>query len=343
MRSVRDWKGQARSDSLEGHPSLLARKCFVTALFDDPRPSRSDSSQLRSFTVTENEMPKNLNRRELLAAGLTTLGAMAVGRGVRAEAPSASFIAPYGNFKMGLQSYSLRGLTTGGKADFDKALKAVHDLGLHYIESYTAHIPILDDAAKIAVYTDKAKANGVSVIGYGVLRFTKDHDANRKIFEFGKLLGLGYISADPDLDSFDSRDKLVEEYKIPIGIHNHGPGHKYGKIAEISAAIKDHSPLIGCCVDTGHFLRSKEDPVKAVETFGKRTYGVHLKDVKNATEFTVLGKGDLKTAALFKALAEINYDKCLAVEYEEHPDDPFAEIKACLDEAQRALKRVGTL
>ena len=291
--------------------------------------------------MVDNDFSRNVGRRDVLAAGLATLGSLALGRGLRAERATA-FDAPYGNFKMGLQSYSLRGLVTNGKADFEKALKAVQDLGLGYIEAYTAHIPMLDDPAKLAEYTNKAKAHGVSVIGYGVLRFTKNTDANRKIFEFAKHLGLGYISADPDADSFDSLDKLVEEYKIPIGIHNHGPGHKYGKISEVAAAIKDHSPLIGCCVDTGHFLRSKEDPVKAVETFGTRTYGVHLKDVKDATHFTVLGKGDLKTADLFKALAKIKYDKCLAVEYEEHPEDPIAEIKACLAEARSALSSLGT-
>ena len=38
--------------------------------------------------------------------------------------------------------------------------------------------------------------------------------------------------------------------------------------------------LIGACVDTGHYIRSDEDPVEAIERFGKRTFGVHLKDVK---------------------------------------------------------------
>ena len=31
------------------------------------------------------------------------------------------------------------------------------------------------------------------------------------------------FSADPDPDSFDSLDKLCDEYKIAIGIHPHGP------------------------------------------------------------------------------------------------------------------------
>jgi inosose dehydratase len=182
---------------------------------------------------------------------------------------------------------------------------------------------------------------GIQVNGYGVVHLGKDEAANCKIFEFAKSMGQGYLSVDPDPHSFDLLDKLVEEYGIPIGIHNHGPGHQYALIDTIAGAIKDHSPRIGCCIDTGHFLRSKEDPVRAVEVFGKRVYGVHLKDVKNAETFTILGQGDLRTVDLLKALAANKYGYCLAIEYEEKPENPLDDIKACLAEARRAIAAIG--
>ena len=119
--------------------------------------------------------------------------------------------------------------------------------------------------------------------------------------------------------------------------HNHGPGHRYAKIDDIAAAIKDHNPKIGCCIDTGHFLRSKEDPVRAAEVFGKRIYGVHLKDVKDATTFTVLGDGDLRTAALLKALAALKSRYCLALEYEENPSVPMADLRVSLAAVRKAV------
>jgi hypothetical protein len=91
-----------------------------------------------------------------------------------------------------------------------------------------------------------------------------------------------YLSASPEPGSFDIPDELVEEYGVALGIHNHGPGDRYEEIATIEKAIKIHHPKIRCCIDTGHYLRSREDPVQAVEVFGKRVYGVHLKDVKDA-------------------------------------------------------------
>jgi sugar phosphate isomerase/epimerase len=288
---------------------------------------------------------RRLSRRGLLGAGLTAAGALALGRGTLSAAPAAPAQGtadqpgPYGPFKMGLQSYSLRGFTKGGKPDLDKALQVTRDLGLRYWEAYPAHVPTTTDPAQAAEAKKRLDDAGVSLLGYGVNHFGKDHDANRKLFEFAKLMGLGYLSADPDPASFDSLDKLTEEYGVAIGIHNHGPGHRYAKIDTIADAIKDHSPKIGCCVDTGHFLRSREDPVRAVEVFGKRVYGVHLKDVKDARTFTVLGQGDLRTIDLLKALAKLEYGYCLALEYEEHPEDPTDEIRQCLAVTRQAVAR----
>jgi sugar phosphate isomerase/epimerase len=285
-----------------------------------------------------------MTRRGLLTAGAAAASLIVTGKAARAGLAglaATTTIAGYGPFKMGLQSYSLRGLTSDGKADLDKALDATQKLGLHFWEAYNAHIPVTLDGDEIKTYKDETEEHGVKVNGYGVVHFGKDEAANRKIFEFAKAYGLGYLSADPDEDSFDLLDKLVEEYDVPVGIHNHGPGHKWALIDTIAKAIKDHSPKIGCCIDTGHFLRSKEDPVRAVEVFGKRVYGVHLKDVKDAEHFTILGKGDLRTADLLKALAANQYSYCLALEYEENPENPIEDIKECLEATKKAVTAAG--
>ena len=280
-----------------------------------------------------------MTRRDLMTAGLAAAGMLAAGQSARAGLArfSAADEGEYGPFKMGLQSYSLRGLTTDGHEDLKKALSATRELGLHYWEAFPAHVPMIEDHARLLAIKDEVEAAGVHVSGYGVVHLGKDEAADRKIFEFAKAFGIGYLSVDPDPASFDLLDKLVEEYNIPIGIHNHGPGHQYALIDTIAKAIKDHSPKIGCCIDTGHFLRSKEDPVRAVEVFGNRVYGVHLKDVKNAETFSLLGQGDLRTVDLLKALAANKYGYCLAIEYEEKPESPLDDIKACLAEARKAI------
>jgi inosose dehydratase len=270
------------------------------------------------------------SRRDFLASGLAIAGTLALG-----GRPAIARVAPdgaYGPFKMGLQSYSLRHYKT------EEALARTKELGLHYWESYSAHTS--PDPARAAEYKSLASASGVQVIGFGVSGFSKDNDKNRKYFEFGKAMGVGYLSADPTADAFDSLDKLTEEYGIAIGIHPHGPGSRWEKIDQIQAAIKGHSDKIGICLDTGHLLRSKEDPVRAVDVFGKRIYGVHLKDVKDARTFTILGEGDLKLTTLLQKLAQLNYSYCMALEYEENEKDPIADIRKCLDATRAAVAKI---
>jgi inosose dehydratase len=273
---------------------------------------------------------RNPSRREFLAAGLAIVGGLSLGS--RSSHAKLALAGPYGPFKVGLQSYSLRHFKTEG------ALAKTKELGLHYWESYSAHTT--PDPAKAADTKSLASSYGVEVIGFGVSGFSKDHDKNRKLFEYGKALGVGYLSADPTPDAFDSLDKLTEEYQIPIGIHPHGPGSRWEKIDQIAAAIKPHSERIGICLDTGHLLRSHEDPVRAVEVFGKRIYGVHLKDVKDAKTFTILGEGDLALATLLQKLAQLHYSYCVALEYEESEEDPMADIRKCLEATRKAVETI---
>lgn len=272
---------------------------------------------------------RTLTRREALAAGLAAAGALAIG--TRARAALAPEGGPYGPFKMGLQSYSLRAFPRA------EALAKTKELGVAYWESYRDHVPVTTDPGEVARLRREAGEAGVSVVGYGVIKFTRDHEANRKIFDFARAMGIAYLSADPDPDSFESLDELVKSHNVGIGIHNHGPGHRYGTIESISKAIRGHHPKVGCCIDTGHFLRSREDPLRAAEVFEGRIFGVHLKDVKDAKEFTVLGKGDLKTADLLRALHRQHYQDCLALEYEENKSAPMDDIRACLAEVRRAV------
>jgi inosose dehydratase len=273
---------------------------------------------------------RNPSRRDFLAASIAVAGGLALGG--RSSLARLAPAGPYGPFKMGLQSYSLRHFKT------EEALAKTKELGLHYWESFSAHTN--PDPAKAADIKSLASSYGVEVIGFGVSSFTKDHEKNRKLFEYGKALGIGYLSADPTPDAFDSLDKLTEEFQIAIGIHPHGPGSRWEKIDQIAAAIKPHSERIGICLDTGHLLRSREDPVRAVEVFGKRIYGVHLKDVKAAKTFTILGEGDLALATLLQKLAELHYSYGLALEYEESEKDPMADIRKCLEATRKAVETI---
>ena len=242
---------------------------------------------------------------------------------------------PYHGFKVGLQSYSLRGFKV------EKALEITKTLGLKFWEAYPGHIPMTTVPGTIAEQKKMVEAQGVKVSAYGVLEFSTDETKARASFDYAKALGLETLSANPHKDkgTFDLLDKLVEEYKINIAIHNHGPGATYDKIDDVVKITKDRHPRIGACVDTGHYLRSNENPVEAIEKLKGRVFGCHLKDVKDAKIMTILGEGDLDVVGCIKALKAQDYTHCLAVEYEENPSNPVSDLEACLRNLRAAFEK----
>lgn len=275
----------------------------------------------------------NLSRRRFLGIAAAGAGVALAGRGTLSWAAD-----DFAGFAMGLQTYSLRGYPTA------KALDLAKELGFTTLEFATGHLGT--GASRAEIDTVKAQCNklGLKALSHGVNPFTKDHEANRKIFEFAKRLGVRNLSADPHPDSFDSLDKLVAEYNIRIAIHNHGPGARYDKIADVLNAIKGHHPAIGACADLGHYIRAGEDPVRAITLLQGRLYGVHLKDFaepKKDAAGVILGKGQLDVPATFRALRKVEFpaDACLALEYEEKPENPLDDIRQCVAAAAEGARQ----
>jgi inosose dehydratase len=288
------------------------------------------------------QQAKSLTRRHFLQAGAaTTLGLASLPAVLRADDKKDD---AFGGFVMGVQSYTFRNFGT------EQALKRTSDLGLHFVELYQKHAPMKSTPEQIKALLKMCGDYGITPNAYGVEEFTKNHDANKKKFDFGKELGIKTFSANPTADSFDSLDKLVEEYKISIGIHPHGPQgnelHRWYSAEVILEAVKDHNPLIGSCLDTGHLIRAEQlgkklDPAAQVRVMGARNFGMHLKDHDNLHKTDVVfGKGVLDVPGVLKALKEVKFFGYISIEYEAHPEDPSPDLKACLEVFKEAVKNL---
>jgi sugar phosphate isomerase/epimerase len=284
-----------------------------------------------------------LARRRLLAVSAAAAAGAAWFDlpGILSRAALAADKDPWGGFPLGVQSYSLR--------DFDtlQAVRHIQGMGVHYVEMFGKHLAVDASDEKIAETLQLLKEADIKLQGHGVHGFSKDHEANKKLFEFAKKAGVKVITADPSPDSFDSLDKLVAEYDIRIAIHNHGPGARYNKIADTAKAVEGHHKWIGACVDTGHYIRSGEDPVKAVLEFGPRVFAAHIKDEKEAntaaSDNVIIGKGHLDVVGLFKALKKVQVPATgsLSLEYEANPKNPVDDMKACFEVAKEAIAKVA--
>lgn len=278
-------------------------------------------------------MLKPTSRRSFLQ----TSSAIAAGA-VAASSPLARKLLASTKTKLhlGIQLYSLRGYNV------DDALKHAKELGFEQVEFYSGMFPLDSSKEKIAEILGKVKALGLTISAHGVNGFSKDDAANRKVFEFAKAAGIKILSADPSPDSFESLDALVKEFNIRVGIHNHGPTHRYNKATDVLKAIEGHDERIGACADLGHYIRSGEKPTEVIRLLKGRLFGIHLKDfkeMKDQTQGVILGKGFLNCGEVFDALQAVNFpdDGALSLEYEEHPENPIEDIKLCVAEAKKAL------
>ena len=288
-----------------------------------------------------------ITRRRFLQASAAAAAVPALGQAaaVRQDAD------PFGGFTVGIQSYSYRNFQP-----LEKALEQIQMLGIRNVELYRQHVPVTATDAQIKAVRSLLEKYQVTPVAFGVERFTKDHEANRRLFTFGRALGVRYLTADPDPDSFDSLDKLVAEFNIGIAIHPHGPEggekarrlHRWYSAETIMDAVRNHHRLIGSCLDTGHLIRSAQepfnrrlDPVAQIRVMGARNFGLHLKDHDNKRRTDVpFGRGVLNVPDVLRALREVKFGGYIAIEYEANPNNPTPDIRACLDTFRESVRKL---
>jgi sugar phosphate isomerase/epimerase len=294
------------------------------------------------------------NRRRFLQTSAVAAVGVASASAVSAAQPAAAQPArdngpdPFGGFTVGVQSYTFRRFRK-----LEDVLPRIQELGLHFVEFFRDHVPLDSSDADINAARALCFRHGITPIAFGVEQFTKDHQANRRKFEFARKLGVRYLSADPSPDSFDSLDRLVAEFGIGIAIHPHGPAgnkmlHRWYSAEVIMKAVDSHHRLIGTCLDTGHLIRCAQDPFNRkldpalqVRHMAARNFGLHLKDHDNAAgRDVVFGRGVLNVGEVLRALRDVRFQGYISIEYEANPDNPSPDVRACLDVFKEAVRKL---
>lgn len=291
-------------------------------------------------------MDPTINRRSFLRGTGAVLAAGLAGAGEGAAKDKER--DPFGGFRVGVQSYTFRNF------NLEQALARTQKLGLRSIEFCNLHVNPRSTEKQIRAVKNLCREHRITPIAFGVERFTKDNAANRRLFDFARNLGVRYLSADPDPDSFDSLDRLVDEFKIGIAIHPHGPTgpktlHRWYSAEVIMKAVQKHHRLIGTCLDTGHLIRSaqppfnrKLDPAAQVRVMGARNFGLHLKDHDNKKRTDVIyGRGSLDVLSVLRALREVKFAGYISIEYEANADNPSPDVAACIKVLQNAVRKLA--
>lgn len=240
--------------------------------------------------------------------------------------------------QLGAQSYCYRGFK-----DNNDVIEQMKKSGLSSIELWGGHCDWNDPSAfddVIATYRD----GGIDIPAIGVNRFANDEDAERNYFEFCRKSGAKVISCDFPIgthpECFATAEKLADEYDVNLALHNHGGHHWLGSEQAMKWLFDVTGPRIGLCLDTAWCIDANLEPVKAVELFQDRLYGLHLKDFTyqgaRKPVDVVIGEGLLDLKALFDKLKEIDYDGYAVLEYEADVDNPAPALTQCVEAVKAA-------
>lgn len=240
---------------------------------------------------------------------------------------------------IGCQAYSFR-LFTLSEAIENTAKAGGKVIELYPGQKLSKENPVAFNHASPAelrsTVKEKLAKHGVIAVAYGVVGLPKNEAESRKVFEFAKEMGIRVINSEPSADAFDTIEKLVKEFDIKVGIHNHpkrekDPNYKHWDPNWVLEQVKSRDKRIGACADTGHWIRSGLKPVDCLKILDGRVVSSHLKDLGEKKHDVPFGTGSADIAAVLAEFSRQNMDGPVSIEYEHNWEKSLPEITACVD------------
>ena len=179
---------------------------------------------------------------------------------------------------------------------------------------------------------------GIVAVNYGVVSLPKDEAECRKVFEFAKKMGIPAVTSEPDMATMDLLEKLVKEYDIKVGIHNHprrpnDPNYKVWDPNYVLSMVKGRDSRLGSASDTGHWIRSSIKPVEALKILKGRIISSHLKDLNvfgPDAHDVPYGTGVADIPAILRELKRQGFKGNISIEYEYNWTTSVPEIAQCI-------------
>ena len=243
-------------------------------------------------------------------------------------------------WKLGLSAYSFKNNTLFETIDKAASLGLLYLGGLN-VQAVSDDIPgnfdyTLSEEDLIAV-RKKFLSAGVTLVSYYIHDIPGDEETCRKIFEFGRKMGIETFIAEPRAEALDMIEQYCEKYHIKLAIHNHGKDISpvYWDPENLLELCRDRSPLIGACGDLSYWSRSGIKPLEAVKLLGGRLITLQVHDLDRAGQEgldVAWGKGELGLDAIFRHLAKSDVKPALfGLEYSADWDQERPEIQQSIE------------
>ena len=278
----------------------------------------------------------------LLALGAMFSSSYASSQEISVESHPSRDVYP--DWRLGMQIYSFREFT------FFEAVDKTASLGLDWIESYPGQRFSTDrpdekfhhtmSAQMKAEAKKKLEDAGIKMVNYGVVGLPNDEAECRKVFDFAKEMGIETIVSEPPLEAMELVDRLCQEYKIKMGIHNHPKPSTYWHPDSILEACKGRSKWVGSCADVGHWLRCGVNPVDGLKKLEGRIVSVHFKDINDEHEDVIWGRGKCDVRAMLTELDRQKFQGVFSNEYEANWKNSVPDIRKCTEYFNKVVAEI---
>lgn len=245
-------------------------------------------------------------------------------------------------WKLAVMTYTFNRYTL-----FD-SIDKTEELGVNYLETYSwqpisaehgdlKFNPKLPDEV-IEEVKQKCADSDIDIVNYYYHHLGKDEAESRKVFEFCKKAGIETIIGEPQPEHLERVDRLAQEYEVQVAIHNHkrdpnNPDYAYWNPHGVMKALKGRSKWLGACADTGHWVRSGNDPVECLKVLEGRLISMHLKDVNEVgpqAHDVPYGMGVAKMRECLVELDRQGFKGVFSIEYEHNMEDNMADVAQCI-------------
>ena len=243
-------------------------------------------------------------------------------------------------WRLGIEAYTFHRVT------FFETIERTAKLGLPYVgglsfQKVSADIPknfepgLSDDELR-AVRLKLADA-GLRMLTFYIQEIPGDEAGCRKVFEFGRKLGLETFMTEPKVESLDTIERFANEYGINVALHNHdqkASPHYFSPDA-ILRVCAGRGPRIGAAADVGYWMRGGIDPVAGIRQLGARLLTLQMHDLNEITPQGAdvpWGTGQGRSEQIFREILRLGAKPTMiGLEYSRDFDNNLSAVAQCAE------------
>lgn len=242
-------------------------------------------------------------------------------------------------WRLGVEAYTFH------KYTFFEAVDKTAELGLPYIGGLSFHTVSAEIPKKmdlrltdedLAAIRRKLDDAGVRLLTYYIQSIPGDEEGCRKVFEFGRKLGIETFMSEPAVEALDTIERFCDLYDIKVGLHNHGPAQSpvYGRPEGVLEACKGRSKRLGACADLGYWMRAGIDPIAGLRLLKDRLITLQMHDLNELSpdgHDVPWGSGAGKSEEVFREIHRLGIRPVMfGLEYSYDWLDSMPEARDCV-------------